>query len=51
MEDNLLWFGVFVFCLFMGGVFFTMKEFRDMNKNPEQYRGNRNDEFPKVKSD
>ena len=51
MEDNLLWFGIFVFLLFMGGVFYTMKEFKDMDKNPEQYRKKGEDNFPKVKSD
>jgi 1,4-alpha-glucan branching enzyme len=51
MEENLLWFGIFIFLLFMGGVFYTMKEFSEMNEHPEKYRNKRDDEFPKVKPD
>ncbi|WP_171032771.1 hypothetical protein [Fodinibius saliphilus] len=37
METYLLGFGVFVTILFMIGVFYTAKEFREMESHPEEY--------------
>lgn len=39
--------GIIVVILFLIGLLFTFKEFKEMNKHPEDYRRNRSDE-PKV---
>ncbi len=36
--------GIIVVVLFLIGLVFTFKEFREMNKNPHNYRNNRNDD-------
>lgn len=38
MEPYILEIGVFVTILFLIGVFYTVKEFREMEQNPEEYQ-------------
>lgn len=39
--------GIIVVILFLVGLLFTFREFKEMNKHPEEYRNERSDE-PKV---
>ncbi len=39
--------GIIVVILFLVGILFTFKEFKEMNKNPEKYRNDRSDE-PRI---
>lgn len=38
MDSYIFGFGVFVTILFLIGVFFTVREFRIMEQNPEEYQ-------------
>jgi len=38
MDSYILGFGIFVTVLFLIGVFFTVKEFKAMEQNPENYQ-------------
>ena len=39
--------GIIVVILFLVGILYTFKEFKEMNKNPGKYRKDRSDE-PKI---
>lgn len=37
MDSYLLGFGIFVTVLFLMGVFYSIKEFKEMEKHPEEF--------------
>lgn len=51
MGNYLIWFGIFVFILIVAGFFYTRKEFKVMDKHPEEFRDEPEEESPKVKPD
>ena len=38
MDYYLLFFGIVVLILFLAGVFFTISEFKEMSKHPDDYK-------------
>jgi uncharacterized protein YneF (UPF0154 family) len=38
MDNYLIFFGLFILILFLTGVFFSIREFKEMANRPDQYR-------------